>query len=75
MVIAKADGGERSLGIPTIRDQVAQTATKLVLEPIYDADFELCPTKERPPFSRQGRGTGQAEVLRLRWRCAGPIME
>ena len=40
VVIAKADGGERSLGIPTIRDRVAQTAAKLVLEPIYEADFE-----------------------------------
>jgi RNA-directed DNA polymerase len=33
-------GGERALGIPTIRDRVIQTAAKLVLEPIFEADFE-----------------------------------
>jgi RNA-directed DNA polymerase len=38
--IAKPDGGERVLGIPTIRDRVAQQAAKLVLEPIFEADFE-----------------------------------
>jgi RNA-directed DNA polymerase len=33
-------GGERALGIPTVRDRVIQTAAKLVLEPIFEADFE-----------------------------------
>ena len=40
VMIPKPDGGERPLGIPTIRDRVVQTATKLVLEPIFEADFE-----------------------------------
>jgi RNA-directed DNA polymerase len=40
VMIPKPDGGERPLGIPTIRDRVAQTAAKLVLEPIFEADFE-----------------------------------
>jgi RNA-directed DNA polymerase len=40
VLIPKPDGGERPLGIPTIRDRVVQTAAKLVLEPIFDADFE-----------------------------------
>jgi RNA-directed DNA polymerase len=38
--IPKPGGGERPLGIPTIRDRVAQTAAKIVLEPIFEADFE-----------------------------------
>jgi RNA-directed DNA polymerase len=38
--IPKPDGGERLLGIPTVRDRVVQQAAKLVLEPIFEADFE-----------------------------------
>ena len=37
--IPKADGGDRPLGIPTVRDRVVQAAAKLVLEPIFEADF------------------------------------
>jgi len=37
--IPKPDGGRRPLGIPTVRDRVAQQAAKLVLEPIFEADF------------------------------------
>ncbi len=39
VMIAKVGGGERPLGIPTLRDRVVQTAAKLVLEPIFEADF------------------------------------
>src|SRR6266851_8868584 len=39
VMIPKPGGGERPLGIPTIRDRVAQTAAKLVLEPIFEADM------------------------------------
>jgi RNA-directed DNA polymerase len=39
-MIAKPGGGQRPLGIPTVRDRVVQTATLLVLEPIFESGFE-----------------------------------
>ena len=40
VMIPKPGGGERPLGIPTIRDRVAQAAVKLVIEPIFEADLD-----------------------------------
>src|SRR3954451_18081272 len=48
VLIPKPGGGERALGIPTIRDRVVQTAAKLVMEPIFEADFEDCAYGYRP---------------------------
>src|ERR687898_179181 len=51
VMIPKPGGGERPLGIPTIRDRVVQTAAKLVLEPILEADLDPAAYGYRP-----GRG-------------------
>jgi RNA-directed DNA polymerase len=49
--IPKPQGGKRPLGIPTVRDRVAQAAAKLVLEPIFEADFHPCSYGFRPKRS------------------------
>jgi RNA-directed DNA polymerase len=46
--IPKPQGGTRPLGIPAVRDRVAQQAAKIVLEPIFEADFVPCSYGFRP---------------------------
>lgn len=59
--IPKPDGTKRPLGIPTVRDRVVQAATKLIVEPIFEADF-----KESSYGFRPKRGATEAlEVIRL----------
>ena len=51
--IPKPDGRLRPLGIPTVKDRVAQTAALLILEPIFEADFLDCSYGFRPGRSAQ----------------------
>src|SRR5216684_2252808 len=66
-MIPKAGGGERPLGIPTIRDRVAQTAAKLVLEPIWEADLEPNAYAYRPQRSAQDAIQKVNELLHERY--------
>ena len=69
--IPKAGGGERPLGIPAVRDRVVQAAAKVVLEPIFEADFRASSYGFRPRRSahqaveqvRQGVNRGRNWVV------------
>jgi RNA-directed DNA polymerase len=52
--IPKPDGGQRPLGIPCIRDRIVQTAVKMVLEPIFEADLPNNAYAYRPERSAHG---------------------
>ncbi len=67
----KADGSKRPIGVPTIRDRVAQMVCKMIIEPIFEADFEDCSYGFRPKRSskdamkaiKEHLQSGKTEVL------------
>jgi RNA-directed DNA polymerase len=65
--IPKRNGGQRPLGIPTVRDRVVQMAATLVLESIFEADFLPCSYGFRPERS----ATQALETLRTRGARGG----
>lgn len=70
-MIPKPAGGERPLGIPTIRDRVVQTAVLLILPPLFEADRDPTadgyrpgrPAREAITVVHRARGAGQSQVV------------
>ena len=72
VMIPKPGGGERPLGIPTIRDRVVQTAAKIVLEPVFEADFEDSAYGYRP---RRSAIDAVKEVHRMLFRGHSDVVD
>ena len=77
--IPKADGSKRPLGIPTLKDRVAQMAVVLILEPIFEADFLDCShgfrrgRKAHDALAEIRANLKEGRTLRRRFRRDGQI--
>ena len=60
VMIPKPDGSERPLGIPTVKDRIVQMATKIAIEPVFEADFRECSYGFRPKRSAKCEGEPHA---------------
>lgn len=69
--IPKPDGTKRPLGIPTVRDRVVQAAAKLVIEPLFEADFQKCSYGFRPKTG----ATHALEAIRVKGRSRRYVVE
>jgi len=69
--IPKRDGGKRPLGIPTIIDRVIQAAVRIVIEPIFEADFQDCSYGFRP--KRSAKQACEEIYKLLNFRCVQVI--
>ena len=65
--IPKADGSQRGLGVPTLRDKVAQTAIAMLLEPVFEQEFLPCSYGFRPGKGPRGACTELFGFLNDKW--------
>ena len=65
--IPKPDGRQRPLGIPTVRDRVVQQACKIVIEPLFEANFQDTSVRFSPEAERYPSGQGRQRTTHIEW--------
>jgi RNA-directed DNA polymerase len=70
--IPKRSGGKRPLGIPTVEDRIVQQAVKLVMEPIFEADFKECSYGYRPNRSAK---QASIQVRKFIWNGLANVID